>query len=191
MTNDQRQTTYNQRLTTNAGFTIVELLVSILLFSVMATITAGIFVRALEIERRSFSAQSIQENALAVFELMAKEIRVGNIAGPDSSSCTSNVLNMTVLNPDPPYDPPNVSVTYRLNSSSGVVERIYGGVTYFVSSDDIIFNSLKFCILNSGVDDQGARVTILASISNRVGKIITADLQTTITSRDASLELQN
>lgn len=168
------------------GFTVIELLVSIFLFSVMATITAGIFVKALEIERRSFSAQVIQENALVVFELMAKEIRVGNIVGPDSA-CASNILNIIIL--DSSNNP--VNVTYQLNSSSGIVERIYGGNIYFTSTDDVVFNNLKFCIFNSGLDDKSARVTILASISNRIGKVITANLQTTITSRDVSLELEN
>ncbi len=168
----------------SAGFTLVEFLVTVFVFSVMALATIAIFVRAMDIERRSFSAQRIQENALAVLELMAKEIRVGTISGPNSN-CSANTLDMTV------YDPSPITVIYRLNATSGVVEREYGGVTYLVSSSDVIFNNLIFCILNSGLDDQPARVTVLASISNRVGKVITVNLQTTITSRDIADELQN
>ncbi|OGM97314.1 MAG: hypothetical protein A2817_03590 [Candidatus Yanofskybacteria bacterium RIFCSPHIGHO2_01_FULL_39_8b] len=175
-------------MTKNAGFTLIELLVSIFLFSIMATITTGIFVKSLELERRSFSAQMIQENALAVFELMAKEIRVGKINSSDSN-CTSSILSIEIQNPSSP--PPTIDVIYQLDSTSGIVQRIYNGVTYLASTDDVVFNSLKFCILNSGIDDQAARVTILASVSNRVGKVLTANLQTTITSRDVSLELEN
>ena len=168
----------------SAGFTLVEFLVTMFVFSIMALTTTAIFVRTMDIERRSFSAQRIQENALAVLELMAKEIRVGTVQGPDSN-CLANTLNMTV------YDPSATAVTYQLNTTLGIVERVYGGVTYLVSSNDVIFNSLMFCIQNSSIDDASTRVTILASISNRIGQISTVKLQTTVTSRDIIDEFTN
>src|SRR3989344_7932176 len=167
----------------SAGFTLVEFLVTVFVFSVMAVVTTAIFARSIDIERRSFSIQMIQENALAVLELMAKEIRVSTVPGPDSN-CLANTLDMTI------YEPSPVDVTYRLNTSSGIVERVYGGVTYLVSSNDVVFNSLIFCISNSGLDNRSTRVTILASISNRIGRVINVNLQTTITTRDITDELQ-
>ena len=165
---------------------MIEMLVTVFVFSVMAIITAAIFVRALEVERKSFSAQVVQENTLAVFGLMSKEIRVSDVAGPNSN-CLASSLNITVYNSSGNA----IATTYQLNSTTGIVERNYGGQIYQVSSPDVIFNSLKFCILNSGLDDEPVRVTILASISDRTNQSSTISLQTTTTSRNVADELQN
>ena len=177
---------FSNKSPNQAGFTMIELLAAVFLFSVMAIITASIFIRALEIERKSFAAQVVQENALAVFELMSKEIRVSDIAGPDSN-CSVNNLSMTV------YDNSGngIPTTYQLNSTLGVVERVYGGVTYYVSSQDVIFTSLKFCILNSGIDNESVRVTVLAAISDRASQLSTIKIHTTTTSRNVADELTN
>lgn len=168
------------------GFTIVELLVTIFVFSVMALTTTAIFIRAMDIERRSFNTQAIQENAIAVLELMAKEIRVSTISSGDSN-CSAGSLDMTVY--DSGGNPR--AVTYQLDGASGTIRRIYGGVTYQVSSTDVIFDRLLFCIANTGIDHMPTRITILTAIRNRKGTPMTVNLQTTVTSRDVAVEFQN
>lgn len=172
------------------GFSVIELLVAVFLFSLVAMIVTGIFVRALSLQRRISSAQAIQDNAIAVLGLMSKEIRVGTITSANSN-CATNSLSLSVLNSGGTSD----EVTYILNTTDGVVERRVGSgvnsIVYYSSSEDVIFNSLLFCVLHSDLDDQTSRVTILASISNRIGKPMTVRLQSTLTSRDNTLELQN
>jgi Tfp pilus assembly protein PilV len=166
------------------GLSLIELLVTVFVFSIVGIITTGIFAEALRIERKSFGAQYIQENALAVFELMAKEIRVANIAGPDNN-CTSNTLDLIV------YDTGGnaIPVTYSLNG--GLIVRRYNNVDLYVSNNDVIFDRFVICIQNSALDDIPTRVTILATISNRIGPTSSVDIQTTVTSRDVVVELQN
>lgn len=163
------------------GFTLVELMVSILVFTIVGVITASIFIEALTIQRRSSEAQYIQENALAVLGLLAKEIRVATIIGPDN--CVDNSLNMTV------YTSGGVAIPVTYSLSGGFVVRDYGGTGYYVSSNTVVFNSLIFCIQNSGVDGKQTRVTILASISGKNGSVDPVQLQTTVVSRDVTLEL--
>lgn len=166
------------------GFTLIELLVAVTIFSIVGVIVSGIFIQAMKIERKSFGAQVIQENALSVFELMAKEIRVASIPGPDNN-CTSNVLDLTV------FDSSGNAVPVQYSLNGGLIQRRYGTVDFFVSSNDVVFNSFVICIQNSALDNMPTRVTILASISNRLGQITTVNLQTTVTSRDITSELTN
>ena len=124
---------------------------------------------------------------LAVFELMSKEIRVSNISDQNNNCTTDPVLS--TLNITHPIEG---AVTYRL--AGGIVERVTGGITHTLSSDDVVFNSLRFCISGSVTpsDDKSARVTVLLSVSNKKGKdILTTNIHTTVTSRDIVIELQN
>ena len=174
-------------LNNQGGFSIVEAVTSIFVFSIVALIVSSLLVQAMNVERRAFSAQAIQENVLAVLELMAKEIRVSTISDQNNNCTTDPTLN--TLNITHPIEG---VVTYSLNN--GVIERIAGGITHTLSSDDVVFNSLRFCISGSTTpfDNKAARVTVLLSISNKKGReILTTYIHTTITSRDLVDELQN
>lgn len=169
------------------GFSIVEAVTSIFVFSVVALIISGLLVQAMDVERRAFSAQAIQENVLAVLELMAKEIRVSNVSDQNNNCTTDPILNTLNIT-----HPTKGLITYRLNS--GIVERVTDGIPYTLSSDDVIFDNLRFCISGSTTpsDNKSARVTVLLSISNKKGReILTTNIHTTVTSRDIIDELQN
>lgn len=172
-------------LNSQKGFSIIEALTAIFIFSLIAMVATIILVESMKIERRALAAQVVQENALAVFELMAKEIRVSRIADQESNcSVQSPRTSLTVEHPL------NGSTIFQ-RGSDGRIERIVGGTRYIVSSEDVLFNSLGFCVLGSisPSDDRSPRVTILASISNRSGGgPVTINLQTTVTSRDVSDE---
>ena len=169
------------------GFSIIEAVTSIFVFSIVALIVSSLLVQAMNVERRAFSAQAIQENVLAVLEIMAKEIRVSAISDQNNNCTTDPILS--TLNIAHPIEG---AITYSLNN--GVVERISGGITHTLSSEDVIFNSLRFCISGSVTpsDNRSARVTVLLSISNKKGKeTLTTYIHTTVTSRDIVDELQN
>lgn len=180
--------TLNFKLSKNQeGFSIIEAITSVFVFSIMALIVSGLLVQAMNVERRAFSAQAIQENVLAVLELMAKEIRVSTISDQNNNCTTDPPLGTLNL-----IHPIEGAVTYRLNG--GVVERVTGGITHTLSSEDVVFNSLSFCISGSTTpsDNKSARVTVLLSISNKKGReILTTNIHTTVTSRDIVDELQN
>jgi prepilin-type N-terminal cleavage/methylation domain-containing protein len=165
-----------------AGFTIIEVLVSTFVFSIIAVAISGIFVQLLALEQRSFASQKIQENGLFIMELMSREIRVSQIQNQDSTNCSATALTIT--------HPVNGAVTYSL--SGGVLQRTASGVVTDLSSSAVAFSRLNFCVLGSSPNDQQqARVAILASIQNKTGKVIlTASLETTVSSRDVSDEIQ-
>ncbi len=164
-----------------SGFTLVEVMVATFVFSIIVLATSGLFTQILNNERRAFSAQKIQENGLYVLELLTREIRVSSIVNQNSTDCSATSLTIS--------HPVNGTVTYSL--SNGVLRRTAGGVVTDLTSSDVQFSRLNFCILGSGTSDKATpRVTIIGAIQNRTGKdIVTFNLETTVSSRDIGSEL--
>ena len=166
-----------------AGFTLVELLVSITIFSLIVVTVGTIYMSAISWERKVRATEKLQENSAFVVETMAREIRVSSISGPDSSGCTATTLTIN----HPTYG----TVTYFLNSEGNVLRQTSSTVN--VSSLNVKFTRMKFCITGSGSSDNTSpKVTILLSLENRVGiQVAPIDIQTTVTSRDIRSELED
>ncbi len=174
----------NKLLNNNRGFTIVEVIASVFIFSVIVSATGGIFVRSLSIERRNFAAQKIQENSLRVFEMMAREIRVSRITGTDSA-CLAPSISL--------IRPGVGTIDYTLNAAGQILRNENNAGATAITSADVNFKKLIFCINGSANNDsQPTRITILTQVEN-VGGIETYqfNLQTTVTSRDLSDDFQN
>ena len=164
------------------GFTLVEVIISTFIFSLIVITISGLFVRVLSLERRAFASQKIQENGLFIMELVSREIRVSQIENQDSDC---NAQSLTIVHPI------NGPVTYSL--INGILKRTSvengSNVTTDLSSSDVVFSNLKFCIKGSSIANEQVRVAIIASIQNKIGpEILTANLETTVSSRDALLK---
>ena len=167
-----------------AGFTLVEVLVTSLIFSIIALSVNAIFVQIINLQRRGFAIQKIQDNSLLVLEELSRDIRVSRISDQESSSCTATTITLT--------HPMKGTVIYRTNG--GIVQRSVGGGSYEdVSSSNVNFTRMNFCILGSLTNDnQSPRVSIVTSVQNRTGKdILQINIQTTTTSRNVEDEFQN
>jgi prepilin-type N-terminal cleavage/methylation domain-containing protein len=167
----------------NRGFTIVEVIAAVFVFSVIVVAVGGIFVRSLQIERRNLAAQKVQENTLRAFEMMAREIRVSRITVEDSSCLAQSI---SFVRPD------IGTVDYTLSAGQIMRNENSAGATA-VTSSDVNFSKLIFCISGTTASDQKpVRVTILAEV-NSIGSIeaYQYNIQTTITSRDLSNDFQN
>jgi prepilin-type N-terminal cleavage/methylation domain-containing protein len=163
------------------GFTLLEVLVTVMVFSLMTILISSILGRAIFLQRRLIAAEKIQENATFAMETMAKEIRVSTIIDQESPDCTATTLAMA----HPIYG----NIVYSL--VSGNIQKQVGGASGVVNSSEVQFDRMNFCITGSGgADQQSPKITILFSISNTKGQKITINTQSTITSRDISSELQ-
>lgn len=155
------------------GFTVIEALVATAIFSIIAVIIAGILIQSIRIQKRSSLALKIQENAMTILETMAREIRVSDITNQDST-CTASSLTMV--------HPVDGAINYTLDN--GMVRKTTAGTANFISSSDIVFSRLIFCIRGSALgDNTQIRVTIVASITDKGGTSNPVDIQTTVTSR--------
>jgi len=163
------------------GFGIVELIVATFVFSIMSVIVATNFVDVLDLQRRGFAAQAIQEEILFATEMMTREIRVSQIQSPDDLGC-----NLTTLSIGHPINGP---IVYSV--SGGIINKTVGGNTFSITSSKVNFSRLNFCVRGSGVDDEQPRVTIIASVRPTGGEDLQFDIQTSISSRDLREELLN
>lgn len=88
------------------GFTLVELLVAITLFSVVSLTIAGIFSMVLKSQRKAMSIGDVQEAGRYLLESMAKEIRMSTVnTGTSSGVTTINISNPRLETFDYTFDP--------------------------------------------------------------------------------------
>jgi prepilin-type N-terminal cleavage/methylation domain-containing protein len=160
------------------GFTLVELLVAITLFSIAISIAVGGFVRALRTQRELISHIAANSNASLALEQMAREIRTGNTfsyVGCGTAARICDGITFTNANDE--------VVTYDL-SSDGALSRTVGGRSEKITADNVNVDYLNFSLLN----DSPARVTVSLGIGASVAtspdlsRNIT-NIQTTISSR--------
>ena len=76
----------NNRARHTKGFTLVELLVAMALFSILMAIAAGGFVRALRSEREVSAMMAAESNVKLALEQMAREMRTGYLFCHDPGS---------------------------------------------------------------------------------------------------------
>jgi prepilin-type N-terminal cleavage/methylation domain-containing protein len=161
----------------NAGFTLVEILASFVIFSIILTVFSSVFLSSSRLQKGAFNIQQAEENASYILESMAKEIRVGKISGPDSNCPSSPVSTLSITHPV------NGNIVYSLQGTS--VQRTVNGTATIVSSNTVDFTRLQFCILGTEIGDKKQpRVTILAGIkSKKTQQQASIDIQTTVSQR--------
>ncbi|MDO8495189.1 MAG: hypothetical protein Q7S32_01515 [bacterium] len=163
------------------GFTAVETIATVFVFSIVVVVFGDAFVHSLNLQRTAFSIQQVEENASFILEAMAKEIRVSQISGVDTNcpASPSSSLNMV--------HPVNGDITYTLvgNDVHRIVDSGGGPTDTIFNSNTVQFTRLQFCILGTAsADGEQPRVTILAGLrSTNSLQQATMELQTTVSGR--------
>ncbi len=171
----------------NQGFTIIETLIAVFVFSVIMIAVGGIFTQVLSLQRRGAGAQKVQEDTMYALELMAREIRVSMIPSAESLDCSA--VGLFVIHPV------EGAITYTLVGQQ--IQRNANGVVGFITSSETAISRLNFCVQGTnsvagGGDGKQTRVTILMGAVDRdsmnSSNPITFDLQTTVTSRSGDAD---
>jgi len=176
----------------SAGFTLVETMVALLVFSITVAITVGIFARATQIQRQAFDAQRVVENMIFTMEALSRDIRVSEICVETSPACscieTSPACLLTSLTIT---HPSKGKITYALDTARGVLTKTEEGILVDMTADDVNFTKFNFWVRGVGIDNRQPRVTMVISVQNRTGQVVQFNLQASITSRDVTDEFQN
>lgn len=77
----------------NRGFTLVEMMVSLAIFSVVAVIAIGALLKVIDANKKSQSMQSAVTNINFAMESMSRDLRTGTSIQCFSSSDLSNAIN--------------------------------------------------------------------------------------------------
>lgn len=166
------------------GFTLLEMLVSIAIFSVVIISSIGVLLSISAGQAKSSSAQVIQDNIRYTLELMTKELRQAGTYTP--SSCNGSQCAVLTF-----VSASGANVTYCL--SSGTVKRSTGSQSCAtegspLTSDEVEITTLHFYVVGSqaGALDGQPRATIVLKGNSRTAKLAeqsSFSLQSTVTRR--------
>lgn len=170
-----------------SGFSLIELLVAATIFTFVVSGVTGLFLQALNLQRRATGIQKIQENALYVLESIAREVRVSVITSGNTNCTPPDPVTTRTLTLQHPVNGA-VTYTYDRTSDVGIISRNGQPIT----ASDVDLELFAFCVSGSGADDQQSKVTIpmtIRSLAGRASSQVSVSLQTTIASRDLSTDM--
>ncbi len=162
------------------GFTLLELMVALGIFSVVMLIAVDGFVRSLRTQRQASAFSFVNSNLSTVIEQMAKEIRTGKNFCANGILCGSS-SQLSFVNAN------NKTVTYCFDSGSikkNIGQDCSSGQK--ITGENVSVQYLNFIISgNRGNDSFPPRVTILvgANPKNKSASSYVVNLQTTVSSR--------
>ncbi len=112
----------NNKLGNKKGFTLMEVLVSVTIFSIIILSATNIFKLAIDAQRNAIATQNVQESLKFFLEVTAKEIRM---AQKSEGACSS-------ISPSEIYAVTHITATKDMLS----FKNFYGEcVDYFLASD--------------------------------------------------------
>ena len=177
-----------------AGFTLLEVIISIGIFSVVVVAAIGITLSVKIAQEKTTNTQDVQDNVRYALEFMTKELRQGSLYEPQPAGCDV-------------YTNPCTKMKFARTLSGGSFETVWycwtGGTIYRVvspfdlcdpataialTSSDVDVSSLTFYVAGNapGPADGQPRVTIAISASSKDIKTqlqSSMKLQTTVTQR--------
>lgn len=160
------------------GFTLVEVIVSVALFSIIILTATQIFSMVIDSQRSSLATQNVQESLKYFLEVTAKEMRMAQ-KNDDSNNICQGIPGTSIF----------VVATDSLGNNSLNFKNYYGDcVTYSAAPDSAVTTTQRFQIsrVTGGVRTTGfispAKITIdhlyfILSESTSTQPLITINLQ--------------
>jgi prepilin-type N-terminal cleavage/methylation domain-containing protein len=191
----------------NRGFTLVELLVSLALFSIVVVSALGAVLTISDANRRVQKNRAVMDNINLAMESMSRNIRLGRnyyctnatptlpIYGAAITTAQSCSTGGTYLAFEDQYGSPSNNNDQDVYYFDSVQKKIMyyaydsGGVAVPLTSNELEINSLKFYVTGTTAGQQ-PKVTIVLSGVTAVGKgmrPVEINLQTTISQRELNI----
>lgn len=158
------------------GFTLVEIIVAIGIFTAVITMALATFLNISDIQRKAGALRAINDNLNFALEVMSREIRTGK--NYCASPCSASSFNLT--------NSQNDDIVYRLNNNS--IERSSdGGISFLrLTSPEIKIENLVFIVSGEPAGDQRQpKVTLILNGSSTDSKMgeVKLNIQTTVSQR--------
>lgn len=105
------------------GFTLVEMIVSLALFTVVAVVAIGALLKVLDANRKSINLKNATNNINFALESMSRELRVGSnylITNPGGDS----IIEFRSSKSSPSCD---ITIAYKYNSSEETIQKAQSG----------------------------------------------------------------
>jgi len=170
---------YTKQIPSHRGFTLVEMIVSVAIFSTVVLVAVGALLSIVAANRKANALRVVMENLNFAMESIARDIRTGDGyscgSGGDCSYDDAISFNDQKGNP----------VSYVF--SGGGIVRISGGKTLSMTSPSVVIEDVNFSVVgSSGGDSVQPRVlmTIQGYAGTQDRTRSSFSVQTTISQRD-------
>ncbi len=193
------------------GFTLLEMMVAIAIFTIIILAVVGIFKNSMEGQRSAVAAQNTQESMHYVFEVISKEIRLAKESNTECDSIiTSLGFPVTTANTKLYHsanggkifyfkNKDNECVAYYIENDTNGVPRFkvfrddisdgFNNTSFYITPDEINVNRFDFSINDNAIGvskSQQPRITINMQVEMNTSQNIhkqTLNIQTTLSSR--------
>ena len=129
------------------GFTLLEMIFAIGLFSMVITVVMGVFVKSSQIQRKVIELHTIQREGNFMIEMMSREIRTATVMDVDQEGNNNSSVEFTNYVGDTvKYCRANAGGFCTEDDSGDYLTRRVNGVNQIVSSSNIKIDSLKFYV---------------------------------------------
>ena len=174
----------NLRNNHNFGFTLIEVMVAISIFSIVVTIGIGSLITVNKAYDQSQVQRAVIDNTSFVLESMAREIRTGQqytcgtnpAAASNAGSCgTSNKFSFVNFDGD--------EIWYRLNGTT--IEKVINGDVFALTPENVAVEKLWFVIdeTTSAGPKQPYVVIHITARGNDSGQSSSIVMQTSVSQR--------
>lgn len=174
------------------GFTLIELMVSVTIFSIVMTIALGSLFSIAAAERKAETLKSIVNNLHFALESMSRSIRTGtdyNCGGPASGDCAAGATILYFIDAQGrniSYCRGNISTCS--DTGTAILQSIGGGAYAPITATEAVIANFSFYVIGSErypTDSLQPRVTITLNGYVKVSETqqSTFTIQTTVTQR--------
>lgn len=173
------------------GFTLVEMLVVLVIFSIILIAITSMFISSIRIQTNSLATEQLIDQVNYAVEYMGRAIMLANKAGNNSCGIGNGENYYPVNSPD--------STTLKFINNGNCIEfgfnstenNIYkndmtNSINLPLTSDDIKVTKLLFNVTgNAGAIKKQSKVTILIEAESKSGNPVQkVKIQTTVSQRD-------
>lgn len=173
------------------GFTLMEMIVAVGIFSVVITIALAGFANILDIQKRADAIRTAYDSIDFVMEVMSREIRTGTeyCISSYQLSCSSSFFHFT------PASDSDLTTAYQFNAIDKRIEIAVVNDSIQIQSDDwkaftppgVEIKNLEFNVTGSDPNDgiqPMVTIIIQAEATVKQGDKVQLNLQTTVTQRE-------
>lgn len=147
-----------------SGFTLVEMIVAIFVFSVVMVIATGALVSIIGANRKAQSVKSVMNNLAFSVDSMTRALRVGTDYDCGISSCASDGSDSLTFT-----DVDGREVEYRLNESTDQIERAIDGAGFLaLTASEVTVERLMFYVDGTDSSD-GEQPRVLIVVGGHAG----------------------
>lgn len=170
----------------SAGFTLVEIIIAVTLFTVVATISAGALIGIFDANNKSRTSKIVVDNLNIAIEDMTRTIKFGTAYHCGSGGTLTNPQNCSTGSDFLALSFNGTTNIYRKNGNT-IEKSINGGSSYIpVTEPGVVIQNLTFYVFGTDTADQlqpYAVIVIKGYVGNKPTSQTNFSIQTTVSQR--------